>query len=153
MRRVVIVFLATGIMFLMALKINAQDILRYDIDPPQDIHAPTRLFKTQNIFTFLELDTRFGYISQVQISIGNTPLAHHWINKQSLLQASDSPRDGRFTLYPTQNIFNFILVDQDTGQVWQCQWSTDPKKRMIVSLPLSNDDSVVPQQKGDESNK
>lgn len=31
---------------------------------------------------------------------------------------------GRFTLYPTQNVFTFILLDQIDGRMWQVQWST-----------------------------
>lgn len=35
-------------------------------EPTQDPSAPYRLFRTQNVYTFLLLDTRTGQISQVQ---------------------------------------------------------------------------------------
>jgi hypothetical protein len=129
---------------------KAQNVVRYDIDPPQDIHVRIRLFKTFNIFTFIELDTRLGLISQVQYTINDAPAGAVWINKQSLLQSSDSPRDGRFTLYPTENMYNFILVDQDTGRLWQCQWSFDSKKRGLFNLPILDDIPVeVPSNKNE----
>ena len=105
--------------------------VRYDVDPPQNINARFRLFKTGNIFTFLELDTRSGFIYQVQYSISAAPIGCICINGKELFEAGDTPRDSRFTLYPTQNLYNFILVDQDKGKLWQCQWSLcpDPKKK------------------------
>ncbi|HEV3218228.1 MAG TPA: hypothetical protein VGZ48_00545 [Candidatus Acidoferrales bacterium] len=43
---------------------------------------------------------------------------------------------GRFTLYPTENIYNFLLLDQIDGRVWQVQWNWDsPAKRFV--LPIS----------------
>ncbi len=117
MYKAIIFILAMNSISFVSVPVKAQNVLQYDIDPPQDIHARIRLFKTLNVFTFLELDTRLGRISQVQYSISDTPPGTVWINKESLLQASDPPRDGRFTLYPTQTMYNFILVDQDTGRV------------------------------------
>ena len=29
---------------------------------------------------------------------------------------------GRFTLYPTTNIYTFVLLDQETGDAWHVQW-------------------------------
>ncbi|MEI6662551.1 MAG: hypothetical protein WCL01_10525 [Comamonadaceae bacterium] len=37
-------------------------------------------------------------------------------------------KPGRFTLYPTRNMYNFILLDQDVGRTWQIQWSTDKEQ-------------------------
>jgi hypothetical protein len=41
---------------------------------------------------------------------------------------------GRFTLYSTQNMYNFILLDQIDGRSWQVQWSIEPENRGIVSI-------------------
>jgi hypothetical protein len=41
-------------------------------------------------------------------------------------------RVGRFTLQETQNIFTFLLLDQDDGRVWQVQWSNDADKRGVM---------------------
>jgi hypothetical protein len=35
---------------------------------------------------------------------------------------ASSGKPGRFTLYPTNNIYTFMLLDQETGDVWHVQW-------------------------------
>jgi len=41
---------------------------------------------------------------------------------------------GRFTVYPITNMFNFLLVDQQTGTVWQTQWNTKEEERQVWIL-------------------
>ncbi len=43
----------------------------------------------------------------------------------------DEEKNGRFFLYPTTNVYNLILLDQIDGRVWQVQWSTEAKNRMV----------------------
>ena len=38
---------------------------------------------------------------------------------------------GQFKLYPTKNMFNFIMVNVIDGTTWQVQWSVDEDKRII----------------------
>ena len=38
---------------------------------------------------------------------------------------------GQFKLYPTQNMYNFIMVDVVEGWAYQVQWHPDEEKRMI----------------------
>ena len=38
---------------------------------------------------------------------------------------------GRFKLYPTNNMFNFIMLDVINGKTWQVQWSTEPENRIV----------------------
>ena len=40
-------------------------------------------------------------------------------------------KNGRFKLYPTDNSYNFIMVDVITGDTYQVQWNTDKEKRLI----------------------
>ena len=46
----------------------------------------------------------------------------------------DEEKNGRFFLYPTTNIYNFILLDQIDGRAWQVQWSTEAKERMVIRI-------------------
>ena len=46
----------------------------------------------------------------------------------------EEENNGRFFLYPTTNIYNFILLDQIDGRVWQVQWSIEPKERLVVPI-------------------
>ena len=38
---------------------------------------------------------------------------------------------GQFKLYPTKNMFNFIMVNVIDGTTWQVRWSVDEDKRII----------------------
>jgi hypothetical protein len=95
-----------------------------------------KLYKTENMWTFLELETFSGRIWQVQYSINDeeTPRMKTFLNLRSLATNKDEEFAGRFELYPTQNMYNFILLDTYTGKTWQAQWSIDYKNRGIVEI-------------------
>ncbi len=97
-------------------------------EPTQDPSAPYRLFRTQNIYMFLLLDTRTGQISQVQWSTQTESRFASSLNPKPLVLDGKA---GRFTLYPTQNIYTFLLLDQVTGNSWQVQWGKD---RLIIPI-------------------
>lgn len=91
-----------------------------------------RLFSTKNIYTFIKLNTRNGQMWQVQWSTKDNQF-------QTLLSDisrvdKDEEKNGRFFLYPTTNIYNFILLDQIDGRAWQVQWSTEAKERMVIRI-------------------
>lgn len=44
---------------------------------------------------------------------------------------------GRYTLQPTQNIWEFLLLDQDNGIVWQVQWTVEGRGDQCLRIPLS----------------
>ena len=44
---------------------------------------------------------------------------------------SDIAQNGRFKLYPTDNSYNFIMVDVINGRTWQVQWNIDDDKRLV----------------------
>ena len=89
-----------------------------------------KLYPTQNTWTFLELDTQTGRVWQVQYSVqGSSYRFKTRLNSWSLLEASDLQVSGRFELYPTQNMYNFVLLDKISGKTWQVQWSTEYSSR------------------------
>ena len=96
-----------------------------------------KLYKTDNMWTFLRLETATGRISQVQYGVGdNSMRAVVPINDYNLgaIYGSGENYFGRFELYKTENIFNFILLDTESGAVWQAQWSIEADKRGIVRI-------------------
>ena len=96
--------------------------------------APTyQLFPTQNIFTFVLLNTTDGRAWQVQYAMGDAVALRLEISTERLSGDSE-PRAGRFNLLPTQNMFTFMLIDQDTGRTWQLQWNADPDKRFVQEI-------------------
>ena len=95
-----------------------------------------KLYPTENIWTFLELDTASGRIWQVQFSLDNTNKYSVPLSMEVLPEYSDikDTFNGRYELYKTQNLYNFILLDTATGATWQVQWSQDVKSRGIMPI-------------------
>ena len=100
-------------------------------EPTQRTDAPFRLYRTKNIYTFLKLDTRTGLIWQLQ---WNTDPAKRFVDPINLKPLADGKKAGRFTLYPSVNIYNFILLDQEDGRQWEVQWHTEPQNRLIEAI-------------------
>lgn len=97
----------------------------------QQLEVPIyKLFPTENTWALLKLNTRNGKIWQVHYSISNDFEGELSLNPYSLV-LSDDEINGRFTLYPTPNMFNFILLDQIDGTTWKVQWNNEPDKRFI----------------------
>ena len=92
------------------------------------------LTPTQNIWTFLLLDSNNGRVWQVHFSISDSAFAGRLPINESALIPPSLAHVGRFTLQETQNIFNFLLVDQDDGRVWQIQWSNEESQRGIIPV-------------------
>jgi len=101
-------------------------------EPSQLPTVPYRLFKTANMWTFIKLDTATGKMWQLQFDIQGDNRGTVVLNSQDLCLNRER-KPGRFTLYPTTNIFTFILVDQFDGRTWQVQWSLDGN-RMVIPI-------------------
>lgn len=94
--------------------------------------ARFKLTPTKNMWTFLKLDTQTGKIWQAQYSINDSGTRFECaLNPHSL---ASTTTNGRFELYPTENLFNFILLDQINGKMWQVQWSFEEDKRYIIPI-------------------
>ena len=93
-----------------------------------------KMYQTENIYNLLKLDTVTGAIWQVQYGMNKDAEAMQVaIDSWPLVWSSDS-HPGRFALYPTKNMYTFILLDTDTGEVYQVQWNTDPMKRFRTKI-------------------
>ena len=96
-------------------------------------NAIFKLIPTQNIFTLLKLNTRTGQLWQVHVSIDSGDLrATFPIN---LIVLTETPAKDTFGLYPTGNMYNFILLDHTDGRTWQVQWNPKEKYRFIIPIP------------------
>jgi hypothetical protein len=92
-----------------------------------------QLFPTQNMWTFIKLDTRNGKMWQVQYDVKDNNRFETYLNTQPLV-AQEKETSNRFTLYSTQNIYTFILLDQIDGRMWQVQWAMNRESRFIVPI-------------------
>ena len=95
-----------------------------------------KLYPIDNMWTFLELETFSGRIWQVQYSVeGSTKRFKTILNEDSLLPLFDTEEfAGRFELYKTQNMYNFILLDTSNGNTWQVQWSQKAENSGILRI-------------------
>ncbi|WCO03535.1 hypothetical protein [Psychroserpens ponticola] len=101
----------------------------------QQLKVPIyKLFPTTNYWTFIKLDTRNGKMWQVHFTISEEGYEGELILNSSSLIWDDKEINGRFTLYPTKNNFNFILLDQLNGTTYQVQWNNDENKRFVSRI-------------------
>lgn len=98
----------------------------------QHLEVPIyKLFPTENYWTFIKLDTRNGKMWQVHFTISDDGYEGELILNSRSLIWDDKEINGRFTLYPTKNMYNFILLDQLNGTTYQVQWNNDENKRFV----------------------
>ncbi len=104
-----------------------------------------RLFPTINVQYFIKLNTRTGQMWQIEFDEKETNQSEIPLNSLSLVEKQKEV-DNRFTLYPTENPWTFLLLDQMNGKIWQAQWDMKPKKTEILalnSLPLIEEQKEV----------
>ena len=105
--------------------------------PPKYSENPSakfQLYPTQNMWNFIKLNTQTGEMWQVQYSINDKNNRLGLVmNDRDLVGIGDEHVNGRFTLYPTENMYTFILLDTIDGRCWQVQWSTKAENRGIIA--------------------
>ena len=104
-----------------------------------------KIYPTTNIHFFLKLDTSKGLVwllrkasdevekGEVVIQGKNLAFTPSEIEIwQKLADIREEPFDstkiaqvGRFKLYETQNMWNFLLLDVIDGETWQLQWDVN----------------------------
>ena len=89
-----------------------------------------KLYPTDNLYTFLELDTKTGMIKQVQWSPDDEKEGTFIINSSDLTYGWGEG-SGTFELYPTKNMYQFILLNKTNGNKWHVQWGIGDAKRWI----------------------
>ena len=111
-----------------------------DSKPKNELKSANfQLFQTQNMWTFLKLDTSTGMIWIVQYSVDDfkdtfeIPLSTTNQNYADYPIISDA-KAGRYILYPTQNMYTFIMLDQHNGRTWQVQWGTKSEHRFVKKI-------------------
>ena len=93
-----------------------------------------QLFPTKNHWTFIKLDTRNGKMWQVHFTVTDDGGQGELILNSLSLVSEDKELNGRFTLYPTENFYNFLLLDLIAGNVYQVQWSMEAKNRFVYPI-------------------
>lgn len=105
--------------------INNQLLEHIDID--LSLKNRFKLYPTDNLYTLLELDSKTGKIKQVQWSLDSDSEGTFTINNEDLSYGMGYGSDS-FELYPTKNMYQFILIDKTDGRKWHVQWGTGGDK-------------------------
>ena len=108
--------------------INNQLLEHLDID--LSLKNRYKLYQTENIYTFLQLDTKTGQIKQVQWSLDSDKEGSVTINDDDLSYGYGYG-SGSFELYPTKNMYQFVLLDKTDGRKWHVQWGMEYGNRWI----------------------
>lgn len=103
--------------------------IRAIYDRMENLIPRYKMYKTENIYHLIKLDTATGRVWQVQYRSGDVNSKTTVIDDSSLLWWSEKEVAGRFELYPTQNMYKFILVDTQDGRTWMIQWNIDSDRR------------------------
>ena len=89
-----------------------------------------KIYPTKNVYTSLRLDTFTGEVWAIQIGLGeDTTAGCYKISEKVGPEMEWYNLVGRYELYPTENMYNFILLNTVDGFVYQVQWSIDKNKR------------------------
>ena len=89
-----------------------------------------KMYRTQNYHNQLRLNTMTGEVYQVQDDAGM------WLVCSAITPSSSTPY--RYSLYPTRNIWTYILVDLFTGKIWQCQFFVNSDNGQM-SVPINRE--------------
>lgn len=90
-----------------------------------------KVYPTKNNYNSLKLDTATGKVTALQISLNDVYGMEYDITDAVV---PDERLIGRFELYPTNNVYNFILLDTIFGYAYQVQWSTNKDECMRIRL-------------------
>lgn len=101
---------------------DGQTFLVHEATTPNN-DKPNRyaLYKTQNIWTYILLDKFTGKLWQCQYSVESVDYIMSVAINNIALSNTETPK---FTIKPMTSMFQFYLIDDDTGEMWKFQWST-----------------------------
>lgn len=89
-----------------------------------------KIYQTDNIYILLKLDTATGRIDLIQWNLDESKELETPLNTEDLSFGIFN-ETGRFELYPTKNMYQFILIDTVIGSTWHVQWGTKEGERWI----------------------
>lgn len=92
-----------------------------------------KIYKTENNFILLKLDTRTGRAWMTQFRSSSTQNLEIPISYYSLAWEHKS-WNGRFDMYATNNMYKFIIIDTYLGDTYLLQWNTDDDRRFIEKI-------------------
>lgn len=108
-----------------------------------------KVYPTENKEVSLKLDSATGEVWQVEIGVetgeeiaskidfisNKTDSTFEKVSDFSdVMKNFRVAQNGRFELYPTDNIYEFLMVDTILGTTYQVQWHNQQEKRLISAI-------------------
>jgi len=100
-----------------------------------------KIYQTENLYCLLELDTYTGTIYQIHYTTDNSFEGKILLDSLSSYTRNEIRRELPFNvkhldfeLYPTKNMYTFILLEQYSGKVWHVQWNNEERLRFIIKM-------------------
>lgn len=115
---------------LMTMGVAAQEHLQFNaVNHETNSALRYKLYPTFNMWTYLKLDTQTGRVSMLQYSTkGRENEGELYIGIPMETYAGSEAKNGRYELYPTSNLWTFIMIDQINGNTYHIQWSNEDIK-------------------------
>jgi hypothetical protein len=79
------------------------------------------LYETRNMWTFILLDKFSGKLWQCQYSVRGNNYRSSWVINSYALSSTES---NKFTIQPLTSMYQYYLINDETGDMWKFQWST-----------------------------
>lgn len=133
-KKLVILLLSATVPMGFANQIHASNVVSECVSLQGDDNKSERfeLYPTDNIGIFLRLDRMTGCINLVQWSLESSKEFSMVLNDQNL--ATLTSVGNCFKLYPTKNMFQFLLLDQSNGNMWHVQWGFKDGENWIKKI-------------------
>lgn len=115
---------------MMAVSAMAQDQLQFnDVNHETNTTLRYKLYPTFNMWTYLKLDTQTGRVSMLQFSVnGKENEGEIYVGIPLEVYVGNEAKNGRYELYPTSNMWTFLMIDQFNGNTYHIQWSNKDLK-------------------------
>lgn len=95
-----------------------------------------KMYQTDNLYILIKLDTSTGIIKLTQWSLDEDEEFEVYVNSDDLSKSAILAKKGRFELYPTKNMYQWILLDTMFGTTWHVQWGTKESERWIRQISI-----------------
>ena len=126
MKRLFILFAAA----IMTVGVIAQEHIQFNaVNHETNTSLRYKLYPTFNMWTYLKLDTQTGRVTMLQFSTNSrTEEGEIYIGIPMETYVGDEAKNGRYELYPTTNMWTFLMIDQMNGNTFHIQWSNKDLK-------------------------
>ena len=109
----------------MAASMMAQSQIQFNaVNHESNSSIRYKLYPTFNMWTYLKLDTQTGRVTMLQFSTnGIEDEGEIYVGVPMEVYVGNEAVNGRYELYPTTNMWTFLMIDQKNGNTYHIQWS------------------------------